>query len=88
MRSLPGRGTTRLFVPTGAKHDSPRWAARLSRGKQVVESTGGRFGVVLFPFLYELDEDYPFRPLHENGFWKNYEAHLEGLMEKLGPVMP
>ena len=39
--------------------------AALSRGKQVVESTGGRFGVVLFPFLYELDEDYPFRSLHE-----------------------
>ncbi|MDH3211643.1 MAG: SGNH/GDSL hydrolase family protein [Myxococcales bacterium] len=44
------------------------WAASfgdLARGRRIAESAGARFAVAIFPFLYELDAGYPFRPLHE-----------------------
>jgi hypothetical protein len=39
--------------------------AFLARGKRVAESGQARYAVAIFPFLYDLDESYPFRSLHE-----------------------
>ena len=37
----------------------------LARGRRIAMSVGAGFAVAIFPFLYELDASYPFRPLHE-----------------------
>jgi lysophospholipase L1-like esterase len=36
----------------------------LSRGKRLASSVGARYMVALFPFMYELDDDYPLLPIH------------------------
>jgi lysophospholipase L1-like esterase len=48
--------------------EQDRWnrsLAHLSRGRQLAESIGARFAVVIFPFMYELNDSYPFLSLHE-----------------------
>jgi lysophospholipase L1-like esterase len=37
----------------------------LARGRRLAEAEGAGFAVAIHPFLYRLDADYPFRPLHE-----------------------
>jgi lysophospholipase L1-like esterase len=37
----------------------------LARGQQLAQADGAKFAVVLFPFMYQLNDSYPFRPLHE-----------------------
>jgi len=37
----------------------------LRLGRAVAEAGGARFAVAIYPFLYLLDERYPFAPLHE-----------------------
>jgi lysophospholipase L1-like esterase len=38
--------------------------AFLAHGKRITESAQARYAVAIFPFLYGLDESYPFRSLH------------------------
>ncbi len=50
-----------------AARDEASWQtslAGLTFGRDLVRAWGGRFGVVIFPFMYQLEEDYPFRSLH------------------------
>lgn len=37
----------------------------LARGKHIAATDGAGFAVVIFPFMYQLNDMYPFRPLHE-----------------------
>jgi hypothetical protein len=37
----------------------------LSRMDGISRKLGARFAVVIFPFMYQLDDRYPFAPLHE-----------------------
>ena len=37
----------------------------LSRMNGIAQKLDARFGVVIFPFMYQLDDRYPFEPLHE-----------------------
>lgn len=39
--------------------------ALLPKGKRLAESVGARFAVVAFPFMYQLNENYPFHPIHK-----------------------
>jgi lysophospholipase L1-like esterase len=39
--------------------------AFLARGRRIAESARARYAVAIFPFLYDLDESYPFRSLHQ-----------------------
>ena len=48
----------------------------LSRGKTIAERIGTRYAVVLFPFMYHLDESYPFRELHEMVRTASAEANI------------
>jgi lysophospholipase L1-like esterase len=47
------------------REDWARSFGDLARGRRIATSAGARFAVAIFPFLYELDASYPFRPLHE-----------------------
>lgn len=38
---------------------------RLQRGKELAASIGAEFAVIVFPFMYELGEDYPFGHIHD-----------------------
>jgi lysophospholipase L1-like esterase len=37
----------------------------LSLGKQISEMIGARYAVAVFPFMFRLDERYPFKPVHD-----------------------
>ena len=39
--------------------------ALLPKGQRLAESIGARFAVVVFPFMYQLNENYPFHPIHK-----------------------
>jgi lysophospholipase L1-like esterase len=39
--------------------------AYLKEGKQVADRIGAKYAVVIFPFMYELNEGYPFRSIHQ-----------------------
>ncbi len=52
----------------GALTEQDKWAESLdylSVGKRLADNIGSRFAVVAFPFMYELNEQHPFRPLQE-----------------------
>jgi hypothetical protein len=52
----------------GALEEENKWAESLdylSKGMVLAESIGARYAVVAFPFMYELNENHPFRPLQE-----------------------
>lgn len=66
-RDWIGRRYVESMVASGVTQ-SERWERSfllLSRGGAIAERIGARYGVVLFPFLYQLDERHPFLALHE-----------------------
>jgi hypothetical protein len=59
-----------------ANYDGPVWATqqeRLKTLRSLIESHGGHFTVVTFPFLHQLGPAYEYRPVHARlqGFWKD-----------------
>jgi hypothetical protein len=51
-----------------ALHEKAKWdesLAYLMEGKQFADVLGVNYAVVIFPFMYELNEKYPFRSLHQ-----------------------
>ena len=66
-REIGGRRYVEGLV--GSALDEPKlWQisfGMLSRMKALSQKMGARFGVVIFPFMYQLDESHPFSPLHE-----------------------
>jgi len=51
-----------------SQQQSEKWRrsfADLNRGREIAAAGGARFAVAIFPFLYDLDETYPFRALHQ-----------------------
>ncbi|MCI0580542.1 MAG: SGNH/GDSL hydrolase family protein [Chloroflexi bacterium] len=38
----------------------------LYKGSLITGEAGSNYMVAIFPFMYELNDDYPFRPLHDN----------------------
>lgn len=52
-------------VSSGVDHLWQQSFADLARGRDLTKARGARFAVAIFPFLYLLDERYPFRPVHE-----------------------
>jgi lysophospholipase L1-like esterase len=66
-REIRGRRYVESMVAS-SRTRSQSWDlsfALLSQGRLIAEQIGAGYGVVLFPFLYRLDADHPFRPLHE-----------------------
>lgn len=50
-----------------AMREQFKWADSLNyllKGRRLAEVIGAKYAVVVFPFMYELNEKYPFRPLH------------------------
>ena len=39
--------------------------ALLRQGRRVAHAAGADYGIVIFPFMYELHEDHPLTPIHE-----------------------
>ena len=37
-----------------------------TEGRRISQEIGAAYAVVVYPFLYQLDERYPFRELHDN----------------------
>jgi hypothetical protein len=66
-----------------AAYDGSLWLkqqARLRRFRDLVESHGGRFLVVTFPFLHDLGPDYEYRDVHRQlaEFWSSLGVpHLD-----------
>jgi hypothetical protein len=51
-----------------SEQDIAKWNdafSELLRGKHLAKAAGAEFSVAIFPFLYALDQSYPFRGLHE-----------------------
>jgi lysophospholipase L1-like esterase len=51
-----------------ARAESARWQRsleRLVRGHDLASAAGARYAVTIFPFMYRLDDGYPFTELHE-----------------------
>ncbi len=65
------RTQTRRFLEESVmlgSSQAARWENSLSlltHAKQIVQASGGEFCVVLFPFLHNLSDSYPFHRLHE-----------------------
>lgn len=49
----------------GQRNKWKRSLKRLSEARDLARSAGVEFQVAIFPFMYRLDEDYPFRDFHE-----------------------
>ncbi|MCH7493676.1 site-2 protease family protein [bacterium] len=67
MRHVYGRRYIRGLVDS-ALSEPELWAAsmdELSRGAQIAQRMGAGFAVVIFPFMYHLDESYPLHELHD-----------------------
>jgi lysophospholipase L1-like esterase len=65
-RTLARRYVADLVEVSGTKRE--KWQesfSYLSRGQRLARARGAEFAVAIFPFLYDLDESYPFRSLHE-----------------------
>lgn len=64
-RSLARRYVDETVAAAGA--DRPAWQrsmAWLARGDELARAGNARFAVAIYPFLYELGPDHPFRELH------------------------
>ncbi|MEN8007361.1 MAG: SGNH/GDSL hydrolase family protein [Candidatus Krumholzibacteriota bacterium] len=49
-----------------AMQEQHKWTASMDyllKGRHLAEAGGAKYAVVVFPFMYELDEQHPFRPL-------------------------
>lgn len=65
-RATLGREYVEQLVSDSAA-ERAKWDAALARladGRRAANGVGARFAVALFPFLYALDDDYPFAALH------------------------
>ncbi len=64
------RTVTRRFVAemaASAREHRDEWElsfAALSRGQEIAASIGARYIVFIYPFMYELSDDHPFKQLH------------------------
>ena len=67
MRHVYGRRYVRGLVDS-ALSETELWATsmdELSRGAQIAQRMDADFAVVIFPFMYRLDESYPLHDLHD-----------------------
>jgi hypothetical protein len=68
-RDILGRRYVTSLIRSGQTRRNDLWQqsfAGLARARDRVQDAGARFAVVLFPFLFELGDDYPFLVLHQN----------------------
>lgn len=65
-RTVMGRRYIDELVESARSHsDRWRWSMRLLlEAKRLSTSAGSKFAVVIFPFMYRLDDSYPFREFH------------------------
>jgi hypothetical protein len=69
-RSVMGkRYIDELIEAANAKTEKWRWSMRLLlEARRLSVETGSKFAVIIFPFMYQLDDGYPFREFHQRIF--------------------
>jgi len=66
-RTILGRRYVEGLVE-GALDERTEWTsvlAMLTRLKEILSRMGSEYAIVIFPFMYELSDDYPIAPIHE-----------------------
>ena len=66
-KRLSGRNYIEFLVGEALRREQ-QWQDAfdaLTEGKQLAAGRGSKFAVALFPFMYELHDDYPLKPIHD-----------------------
>ena len=68
-----------------ALREKGKWDAsfrQLSRGQELAKNGGFKYGILIFPFMYELTDEYPFKPVNEMilNYCKNHNIPVQDLI--------